>query len=240
MTKKELIDGGWIDKYVLGLTTELENEEVERLAHLYPDIQDQLNTARSKICGSFNRKLTKPVLQNSILTKRRVLRGSAIIVFISLAAFAFLCREHFDLKKTYHSQCAKSEADKARLAEMSSFSKQVTERSAFLNSSTTERFKVKGCESTPDAEVLVFKCKESGKMMLQVLELPDIPAGEHYEVWTKWQDSSFHMIGMIHPPIKYDSMYLLNTDLNYTMIQITAVDPVDMTSNPVCMANVDF
>lgn len=240
MTKKELIEGGWIDKYVLGLTTEEESVEVERLAHLYPDIQDQVNAARNKICGSFNRKLTKPVFQNSFLTKRRVLRGSALVVFVSLAAIAFLWLQHFNLKETYNSQCEKVAADQERMAQMSTFSKKVTERSTFINSSTTERIKVKGCESTPDAEVLVFKCKISGKMMLQVVDLPMLQQGQHYEVWTQWNDSTNHMIGLIQPPIKYDSMYVLNSDLNYTMLQITAVDPVNNSSHAVCMANVNL
>ncbi len=240
VTKKELIEGGWIDKYVLGLTSEEENLEVERLAHLYPDIQDQVNATRKKICGSFNRKLTNPVFHNSFITKRRVLRGSAFIVFVSLAAFGFLWWKHFDLKETYNFQCEKSAADQAKLAQMSSFSQKVSERSAFINSATTERIKVKGCESTPDAEVLVFKCKNSGKMMLQVVDLPALPEGQHYEVWTQWNDSTSHMIGMIELPIKYDSMYVLNSDLNYTLLQITAVDPVLNFSHPVCMAHVDL
>jgi anti-sigma-K factor RskA len=240
VTKKELIEGGWIDKYVLGLTTEEESQEVERMAHLYPDIQDQVNAARNKICGSFNRKLTNPVFHNSFLTKRRIIRSASFIVFVSLAAFAFLWLKHFDLRETYHSQCAKSAADQAKLAQMSSFSKKVTERSAFINSSSTERIKVKGCDSTPDAEVLVFKCRNSGKMMLQVVDLPGLQDGQHYEVWTQWGDSSNHMIGLIEPPIKYDSMYVLSSELNYTRLQITAVDPANNFSQPVCMADVDL
>ncbi len=240
MTKKELIEGGWIDKYVLGLTTEEESQEVERLAGLYPDIQEQLNAARHKICGSFNRKLTIPGFQNSFLTRRRVLMGSALIVFISLAGFAFLCREHFDLKQVYNSQCEKLAAEEAKLAQMSSYSKQMTERSRFINSASTERIKVKGCDATPDAEVLVFKCRRSGKMMLQVVDLPLLPKGHHYEVWTQWEDSSFHMVGMIQPPIKYDSMYVLSSDLYHTMLQITAVDSLNQSSQALCMANVDM
>ena len=240
VTKKELIEGGWIDKYVLGLTTEEENLEVERLANLYPDIQDQINAARHKLCGNFNRKLTIPVFQSTFLSKRRIILGSSLIVIVSLAGFALMCREHFDLQRVYQSQCHKLEAEKAKLAQMSSFKREVAERSKFINSSSTERIKVKGCDATPDAEVLVFKCKHSGRMMLQVVDLPELEDGHHYEVWTQWKDSSHHMIGVIEPPIKYDSMYALSNDLNYTKLQITAVDSVNQSSHPVCMANVEL
>ena len=240
VTKKELIEGGWIDKYVLGLTSEEESLEVERLAGLYPDIQEQLNASRHKICGNFNRKLTFPGLQNSFLTRRRLILGSGLVVLISLVGFTFLCREHFDLKKVYNSQCEKLAAEEAKLAQMSTYSKEVTERSRFINASSTERIKVKGCDATPDAEVLVFKCNKSGKMMLQVVDLPLLPEGHHYEVWTQWEDSSYHRVGMIQPPIKYDSMYMLSSDLNHMLLQITAVDSLNQSSQAVCMATVDM
>ncbi len=240
MTKKELIEGGWIDKYVLGLTTAAESSEVERMANLYPEIQEQVNAARHKICGNFNRKLTKSVFQNSFLTKRKIIRGSALVVFVSVAAFAFLCREHLNLKATYNSQCAKLAQEEAKLAEMSSFSRHVSERSDFINASSTERIKVKGCESTPEAEVLVFQCKKSGKMMLQVVDLPELTKGHLYEVWMQSSDSIHHMIGQLHPPIKYDSLYALRGALNYSKLQITSIDPVNKISSPVCIATVNL
>jgi anti-sigma-K factor RskA len=238
LTKKELIEGGWIDKYVLGLTTEEESDEVERLASLYPEVQDQINISRTKICGNFNRNLTSPALRHSFLTKRRVLAGSALVVFISLAGLAFLWREHFSLLANYNSQCARLAEEQAKVDQLASVTRKVSERSSFINSNTTERIKVRGCESTPDAEVLVFKCRLSGKMMLQVVDLPELPSGHHYEVWTSHSDNPDRMIGLIQPPIKYDSLYVLESDMHYSSLQITDVDPVNHVSEPVCLATV--
>ena len=237
MTKNELIEGGWIDKYVLGLTSEQESSEVERLASLYPEIQTQINQSRSRICGKFNRNLTQPAMRHSFLTKRRVLLTSAITVISVLAGFTFICKEHFSLRKDYHSQCEKLAKEHAKVEELSSHSKMVAERSSFLNSQTTKRIKVRGCESTPDAEVLLFQCKVSGKMMLQVVDLPTLPTGHHYEVWAQNPDSTDRMIGIIQSPIKYDSLYRLDTALHYSSFQITDVDPVNKLSEPVCMAS---
>lgn len=238
MTKKELLEDGWVDKYVLGLTSEEECQEIERLAALYPEVQDQINTSRNKICGKFNRSLTQPGFKNSFLTKRRVLRGSAVVVLLMLGAFAFICREHFHLKEDYNFQCAKLAEEQAKVDVLASRSRQVSERSSFVNSSNTKRIKVRGCESTPEAEVLLFQCKLSGKMMLQVVDLPTLPAGHHYEVWTEHEDSSDRMIGQIKLPIKYDSLYVLSASSDYARLQITDVDPVNRTSLPVCMASV--
>jgi hypothetical protein len=238
LTKKELLEGGWIDKYVLGLTSEEESNEVERLASLYPEVQEQINISRNKICGKFNRNLTQPALRHSMLTKRRVLLVSAAIVFLALSGLAFLWKEHFYLKATYNSQCVKLAEEQAKVDKLASVSRQVSERSNFINSSNTERIKVRGCESTPEAEVLLFQCKLSGKMMLQVVDLPELPNGHHYEVWAQNNDSTDRMIGLIQPPIKYDSLYVLDTALHYTSLQITDVDLVNNISSPVCMATV--
>ncbi|HEY3387751.1 MAG TPA: hypothetical protein VGK46_14655 [Saprospiraceae bacterium] len=238
MTKKELTEGGWIDKYVLGLTSEEESTEVERLASLYPEIQEQINASRNKICGNFNRNLTRPALRHSFLAKRKVLTGSAIVVFLSLAGFLFIWSEHFSLKKTYNSQCAKLAEEQAKVDKLASVTRKSSERSSFINSGTTERIKVRGCDSTPDAEVLLFKCRLSGKMMLQVVDLPQLPAGHHYEVWTTHADSTNRMIGQIQPPIKYDSLYVLDPTMHYADLQITDVDPLNNISEPVCMASV--
>ena len=208
MTKKELIEGGWIDKYVLGLTSEAESSEVERLASLYPEVQEQINL------------------------------GSAAVVFLALVGLAFLWKEHFYLKEDYNYQCAKLAEQQAKVDKMSTVSRQVSERSNFINSSTTERIKVRGCESTPDAEVLLFQCKLSWKMMLQVVDLPSLPDGHHYEVWAKHADNTTRKLGQIQAPIKYDSLYVLDPALHFASLQITDVDPANNSSEPVCMASV--
>jgi hypothetical protein len=238
LTRKELIEGGWIDKYVLGLTSEEESNEIERLASLYPEVQDLINGARNKICGNFNRNLTRPALMSSFLSKRRVMLGSASVVLVVLAGFAFLWREHFSLRENYFSQCEKLAAEQAKVDQLSNVTRMVSERSSFINSSTTERIKVRGCESTPDAEVLLFQCKLSGKMMLQVIDLPQLPEGHHYEVWTQHADNTDRMIGVIEPPIKYDSLYVLDSALHFSSLQITDVDIINNSSEPVCMASV--
>lgn len=238
MTKKELIEEGWIDQYVLGLTTAEESAEVERLAALYPDVQDQINQARNKLCGSFNRSLTRPALRHSFLTKRRVITVSAIIVLSVLGGFAYLCKEHFTLRKDYTSQCQKLEQEKAKAEQLAFVSKQVSERSRFVNSNTTKRIKLKGCDAAPEAEVLVFHCRLTGKMMMQVIDLPLLPEGQHYEVWAQHPDQPDTKVGQLQSPVRYDSLYILESTSNYIALQISSVDPVNRIYEPVCLATV--
>lgn len=236
MTKKEIIEDGWIEKYVLGLTSEQESGEVERMASLYPDIQDQINSARSRLCGKFNRNLTQPALRHSLLTKRRVLFGSAIVVSLLLLGFTILFWEHFSLKEDYYSQYEKLAREQVKVDQMTSQSRMATERSSFINASTTRRIKVKGCDSAPDAEVLAFQCMLTGKMKMQIVELPELPDGHYYEVWANYADQTNRMIGQLTPPFRYDSLYVLDTMLHSMALEIKAMDPVHNRSEPVCLA----
>ena len=238
MTRNELLEGGWIDKYILGLTSEEESHEVERLASLYPDVQEEINQARSRLCGKFNRSLTQPALRHSFLTKRRVLYGSALAILILLTGFTFLWREHFSLRRHFLSQSQLLAEEEARLDQMSSLSKAATERSKFLHAASTKRIKLKGCDTSPEAEVVVFQCVLSGKMMLRVVELPELPEGQHYEVFAQQPDHSQRLIGELIPPIRFDSLYILDTALYATALQINAIDPVTKHSEPVCLAAV--
>ncbi len=238
MTRKELIEGGWIDKYILGLTSEAESHEVERLASLYPEVQDEINHARNRLCGKFNRSLTRPAMQHSFLTKRRILYGAGLSVILLMTGLSFLCREHFSLRKVYRSQAEKLAREEAMLNQLASFSKSASERSAFLHAPNTKRIKLKGCDSSPEAEVVVFQCVLSGKMMLRVIDLPELSSGQHYEVFAQQADHSSRLIGELNPPIRFDSLYVLDTALHCVSLQINAVDPLTHEAEPVCLAAV--
>ena len=236
MTKKEIIERGYIDQYVLGLTTEEENNEVERMANLYPEIQELINDARHRICSNFNRNLTQPALRSSLLTKRRVMLWSALVVSFFSIGFCFLCREHFYLQENYSMQCEQLAREQEKLTQLASFTRMASEQSNFLHAPATQRIKLKGVEKYPEAEVMVFHCENTGKMMLRVIDLPTLPEGQHYEVWAKQPGMENQMVGKLMPPIRYDSLYSLTPVLNCATLEMTSVDPYTMYSLPVCMA----
>lgn len=239
MTKKELIERGYIDQYVLGLTTEDENIEVERLANLYPEIQQQINTARNRICSNFNRNLTQPALRSSLLTKRRVMLWAGLVVSFFSIGFCFLCREHFTLQETYTEQCEKLAREQAKVIQLASMSQMVSEQSDFLHSPETHRIKLKGGENFPEAEVMVFQSKNTGKMMLRVIDLPLLPQGQYYEVWAHQADKGNFRVGQLFPPVRFDSLYSLAPAVNWTSLEITTIDPSTMTEIPVCTATIE-
>ena len=239
VTKKELIEKGYIDQYVLGLTSEEENIEVERLAHLYPEIQEQINSARQRICSSFNRNLTQPALRSSFMTKRRVILWSGLLVSMFSIGFCYLCSEHFSLQENYTEQCEDLARERQKVTQLASFTRMFNEQANFLHAPGTQRVKLKGCDNYPEAEVMVFHCENTGKMMLRVIDLPAILADQRYEVWAYEADKEKFLVGQLIPPIRYDSLYTLDPVLHCDSLEIIRVDPYIMHSAPVCVATMN-
>lgn len=89
----------------------------------------------------------------------------------------------------------------------------------------------------PEAEAMIFHSRMTGDMKLRVIDLPQLPNGHHYEVWSSDSGNS-RMIGKIMPPVRYDTLYTLEPMLNFTSVQINAVNPESAQAEPICLANV--
>ena len=237
MTRKELIERGYIDQYVLGLTTDDESAEVERMANLFPEIQEQINSARHRLCSSFNRNLTKPVLANSALTKRRVIIWSGVIISLFCISFFLLCHRHYLLQEEYTQQREQLAREHARVTELASFSKMASEEANFLHAPGTQRIKLKGCDNYPEAEVMIFHCENTGRMKLRVIDLPSVAPGQHYEVWGHQPGHEDLLLGTLIPPVRFDTLYSLEPLRDCDVLEIHSVDPYTMRSSRVCMAS---
>lgn len=236
MTKKEIIEKGYIDQYVLGLTSEEESMEVERLAHLYPEVQQQINEARQQICGKFNRNLTQPALRSSLLSKRRVMLWCGILVSFFSIGFCVLCREHFSLKQDYSIQSRQLAQEQAKVNKLASYTKMATADADFMHALGTRRIRLKGCDKTPEAEVMVFRSVYTGIMKLRVIDLPELPEGHKYQVWARQPVTGQQLIGELLPPLRFDSLYHLDPVAQFSSLEITSMDPGTNQSRPVCLA----
>ena len=133
-------------------------------------------------------------------------------------------------------QCEQLAREQEKLTQVASFNKMAIEQANFLHAPATQRIKLKGVKKYPEAEVMVFHCENTGKMMLRVIDLPNLPTGQHYEVWAQQPGKENQMVGKLMPPIRYDSLYPLSPVLNCATLEMTSVDPYTMFSLPVCMA----
>ncbi|MBK9982390.1 MAG: hypothetical protein IPP15_08190 [Saprospiraceae bacterium] len=237
MTKKEIIENGWVEKYVLGLTSEEESSEVERLANLYPDIQDNINDARHKICGKFNRNLTQPALRDTLMNKRKMMFLTILGVSIFSLGFCFLCREHFSLKADYSEQSKKLAMEEAILAQFDSVIHSTAEKAKFLHLATTKKIRLKGSENFPDAEAMIFKCTKTGKMLLSVVDLPELSEGQYYEVWGEQKPKPDRLIGLLKSPLRYDSLFTLDSMLYSSALMIKSIGDARHKAEAICLAS---
>ena len=171
-------------------------------------------------------------------TKRRVILWAGLVVSFFSIGFCFLCREHFTLQEDYTEKCEKLAREQAKVIQLASMSKAATEQAAFLQAPATQRIKLQGCDNYPEAEVMVFQCENTGKMMLRVIDLPQLPEGRQYEVWAKGADGKSMLIGELKPPIRFDSLYTLSPVIDCASLEITSADPHTMASTSVCVATI--
>jgi hypothetical protein len=233
LTKKEIIEKGWVEKYVLGLTAEDESAEVERLAFLYPELQAKINLARTTICSKFNRSLTQPAIRTTFLTRKKMMAFAVILISLFSLGFVILCGEHFSLQANYTEKAQQLAFEQAKVSQLVSYSK---EKSIFLHSPSTRRIKLKPSGDYPDAEAMIFQGTKSGRMLLRVVDLPELPEGQHFEIWAEQPQNKNELIGTLNPPLRFDSLYVLQSLPLCSKLMINSVDPVTKTSLPVCAA----
>jgi len=239
LTKKEIIEQGWVEKYVLGLTSEEESSEVERLAYLYPEVQENINEKRNQICGTFNRSLTQPALRYSLMNKRKMMILTVAVVSLFSLGFCFLAREHFSLKAIYSEQNRQLLQEQAKVTQLASIAQFSSDRSTFMHSPDTRRIKLKGGTNYPEAEAMIFHSEKTGKMMLRVIDLPELEKGQHYGVWAIQPDKKELFIGQVEAPVRFDSLYTLDPVLAWSSLQLKINDPSSNNSETVCLATAD-
>ena len=71
---------------------------------------------------------------------------------------------------------------------------------------------------------------------MQVIDLPQLKDGQYYEVWAQAADDKEELLGKIMPPIRFDSLYDLDSTLYFKTLRIAATDPATNQSEPICMA----
>ena len=161
---------------------------------------------------------------------------SAVMVSLFALAFFFLYSRHYLLQEEFSEQSKILAREKARVTQLASMSNIEKDEASFLHAPNTQRIKLKGVENYPEAEVMIFHCEETGRMELRVIDLPNLPKGQHYEVWGHQPDKDDILLGQLMPPVRFDSLYSLEAMRNFDVLHIQSVDPYTMRTTQVCTA----
>lgn len=204
MNKDELLRSGLLEQYVLGLASSEEVKEVERMAAIYPEVNDKicqlqncmehyieehlspLSLEEERLSGdSRNKKINKHKYNGAANTHQwRWFLGLAIICVIILSVINL---------QLYHYQQG-LRADIAgignRLERMNDNYDQLKIRNerlfqqyALLKDVGTKQIALNGTRFAPAAKLILYWNDEHKKSYLNIIQLPEPPAGHEYQIW---------------------------------------------------------
>jgi len=204
---KEIISSGILELYVLGLTSEEEKAEIMRWAKQYPEVQAEIAAIQSamekfaeanaiepnpslkakifeKITGTnpisntpIVEPITKPAPVHSISRNWKMIAAASIAILMVSTILNFI----------YFDKYAKA---KTNLAE----TKQLLEKEQKRNNELKNDWDIvrdpnntlvslKGLETNPNATAKIFWFQQTGEVLIDASNLPDIPEGMQYQFW---------------------------------------------------------
>ena len=232
MDKERFLASGLLEQYVLGLTSPEESEEVERYASAFPEIQEEID-ALHKAMEQYARQYAVPPpkeVKSKILNKidgikqqSRKERKRSGWPFLLLSTIAFLMamlagnlylqkrqlQENLEITAAAYAAFQKEcEAEKVRQAEASAIY-------ALLQLPSTKTIHLKGSALAPDAVAVAYWNEHEQQGYVNLLNLPEPPAGKQYQIWAdidhkmesmgrfgfrKWKDPDYCFWCQCHQP----------------------------------------
>lgn len=206
MDKERFLQSGLLEQYVLGLTTEEENEEVERFARAFPEIKSEIDLLQNAIKQYAEEQIGIPKLdknnhnvQHSDSASRppqeqsppRISGLSSTAGQWVMAACLVLSAvfSFFYYSKAERSQQRISELNTEFLAFKNDCQKDqvalqnLQEEVAFFEHNRTNPLQLEGTSLAPGSEVRVFWNEQEKRALLQVIFLPQHPANKQYQIW---------------------------------------------------------
>lgn len=221
MEKKlhDFLQSGLLEKYVLGSSTSKENFEVEHYISSYPEVeaeyinlQDNLEIISKANAVEAPKFILDAVLEDIEETPVIALSSTkhktpwysiaASIAALIFAGTAFLLYQHnkalvrenqavvdeiFDLRSDI-------KKNNERLDEvMKQFMK--------LNNPETEKYVLRGNERAKNLKTVAYINPVDKTSMINVVELPQLPEGQNYQIWAELQDRMVNL-GILDPSNK--------------------------------------
>ena len=202
MDIKKYIASGILEQYVLGLTSEKENQEIQQFAAQYPEIKKELEEIeRSLELYAEARKIKAPEgLETKILEKisgesniskddsiKRNGNGFSIflgILLLLMAAAAFWFYQDIRNLKVENAEL------QSQLDSLNNDCEQTKNELQFLRNELeiiraegNETIIMKGTDNVPLARANIHWNQETQKSYLDVINLPEPPAGKQYQLW---------------------------------------------------------
>lgn len=206
MDTREYIASGILESYALGLASEQECREVERMAALYPEVKSELEQVQLALEGyALTQERTPPAtlkkkVMNAMTAEQetRVIplhekdkkRSSRFFIYLAAASIALLVVASFYIRSLkeriaeQQKQLSEVSADYNELKEQ--MDKQLAENRTMMEVIKDPRNKMvrlKGMDIAPASMATVYWNPVSKETYLTVNSLPEPPQGMQYQLW---------------------------------------------------------
>ena len=208
-----------LEKYVLGETSAKENLEVEHYISSYPEVEAEYNKLQDnlEIMAKANAVEAPDFILNAVLndieekptftlqTQRHRTPWYSIAASIAALVFAgtaFLLFQHnkalvkenqavvdeiFDLRNDIKNNNNRLDA--------------VMRQFMRLNNPETEKYVLRGNERAKDLKTIAYINSVDKTSMINIVELPQLPADQNYQIWAELQDRMVNL-GTLDPSNK--------------------------------------
>lgn len=190
MDIKKYIESGVLEQYLLGLLSESEAREVERLASEYSEIRKELDSLElslenfaqanaTKMPEGLTDKILKkideqPAEKTKISSDRRAQLWWAIFAFALFAVLSKFFLENRDLKQNLNQIRTEKDSLQQDL--------NTTQRNLEI-CNAGKKVIMRGTDKEPRAIASVLYNSENQTAVLEVIDMPEPPSGKQYQLW---------------------------------------------------------
>lgn len=217
MDVKKYIETGILEEYVSGLLTDEENREVDRVAGLYPEVQEEIDQIRSaynllsnrlglapnesvleqslaKInkdaAGNISAKPRKEEVKTEGTVYRYMMAASVVLLVMSVALNGYFFSELTTAREEIQNMTAFAQSMQSNLD-------QANQQLAFIEDAINLKIPLNGSNISPASNANVYWNTETSDVYIHIGNLPAPPSGHQYQLWAE-KDGHMHNIGTFH------------------------------------------
>ncbi len=209
MDTNQYIESGILETYVMGLCSDTENQEVEKLISQYSTIATEVDTLRDKLedyaslhaitppFGLKNRILAtletqnlidKPAAKQMLLLAKPLIKPWHIAAGVSVLAMSAAFNVYFyNNWKQSETALSSLQAENTRMAGNLDIQKAsytaLNQEFALVQSAEIKKITLAGTPASPSSSAKVYWNNSKNEVYLSVVDLPQIKENQQYQLW---------------------------------------------------------
>ncbi|WP_430909461.1 anti-sigma factor [Maribacter sp. 2-571] len=215
---KIFLDSDLLEKYLIGLTTDQENLQVERYIALYPEVRDAYNELQDNL-EAYAKMYAIPApeglkeqilngLKTDKVSSRRFLRyavAASVAMLLFAGASYFFWSENQMLQQENAIVNSKIESLEADMREGL---EDVRNQFIVLNNPQTKKLNIKGNTKAKELKAVAYVNPVKKLSYINVSKLPNLPENQCFQMWAE-VDGKMINLGIIQEATEKDKLLAL-------------------------------